>query len=427
MNIASVLTEGLEAISFQKDRLLFIELTSILKAFDPKQLASDEKTFAEFALAAAKATSDHTNMNIRYILDRSRMVNAWVYYPKMDKNHPLNAYLEEAKNHPTFNIDARTLVKNKVFDLGWVDNKTATVGGIYSKVAIDVHLTRGLLRDEKMTVEEKVAVIIHELGHAYTFFEMIGVSVTTNFAMVSIMDTLLGTDDRQRRVQFLKDLTSEGFLKGADAEEAGQIDKPEVLLAVLLDARLKAMRSQTGSCIYDMIGAEFLADQFAARQGAGKHIVTALNKMHGSWNMDAAGGFKRLIVNVASIAGIILLSSMTSGAWAVIVILTGCLSCPIASAYDTPSDRFKRVRGDLVNALKDDIDDEYRKTIVEEIEEIDRIVGDSKPFIGIIDWFFVNVIPKHKRELKAKELQQQLERIANNDLFVKAAKLQLLA
>jgi hypothetical protein len=421
-SLASLLG-GMEAIHFQKNSLLFADLTALCEGYS-KDSVFDEVAAKEFNDNMAKTIFSHTGIRCTVTMNKSRQMNAWVYYPKMDKNHPLNAYLEEAKMHPVFNMDARLLAKSKINDLGWVDDRTGTVHGVYQKVNIGIHITRGLLLNHEYTAKEKAAVLIHELGHVYTYFKYIGVSVTTNYMLTGITEALLGTDDKQRRVQFLQDLKSEGLIRGVSVDEASQINRPEVLLAVLLNDTLKQMRSQTGSCIYDMIGAEFLADQFCARHGGGVAIITGLEKSYGFWNFDRAGSLKRMLVSAFGIAIHILLAIATTGVSLLIVILSGVLSNPITNSYDTPSDRYRRIRNDLVNGLKDNDDPEFKRQLVEDIEAIDEIVKNSKPFYALTDWFFIYVVPKHKQQLNLKEMEQDLERIATNDLFVKSAKLQ---
>lgn len=95
--------------------------------------------------------------------------------------------------------------------------------------------------------------------------------------------------------------------------------------------------------------------------------------------------------------------------------------------YDLPSARLKRIRDQATQYLKNkQISDVERRRILDEIESIDKLLAEMtnrKQLFTYIHEFF----SKRTRDERAyRKLQYELEDIAMNDLYVKAAEFKLM-
>jgi len=95
---------------------------------------------------------------------------------------------------------------------------------------------------------------------------------------------------------------------------------------------------------------------------------------------------------------------------------------------DTPEARFKRVRNQIVENIKNNTlsknDVEKLNDDIKIIDSILKDVHDRRQFFGVI-WDALNVF--NYKQLNQKKLQQELEAIAANDLFIKAAEFKQFA
>jgi hypothetical protein len=67
-----------------------------------------------------------------------------------------------------------------------------------------------------------------------------------------------------------------------------------------------------------------------------------------------------------------------------------------------------------------------KKVLLEDIAEMDRVIkllNNQKPWF---EWIWDNIFPSGKKTVEAMKFQQLIERMGNNDLFMKSASYELL-
>jgi len=134
----------------------------------------------------------------------------------------------------------------------------------------------------KFTTGELAAIILHEVGHAFTYLEYIVRAITTNQVMEGVAKELAGTNDIKKREAILVSAKQALRLKDLDAASLAACEDNKVVEYTLISSTITEPDSQSGSSIYDENSFEMLADQYAARNGAGRDLVTALDKLHKS-------------------------------------------------------------------------------------------------------------------------------------------------
>lgn len=419
-----------EAIAFQHESPLFKALVVAFTDFRSGKL--DELSLAT---QLQDITKKYTNLYIVFGVIKNDGYDARCVYVKLDKNSPLFVNYSETfrtENERFLTAQAEYIVRYNPRALGWVDRKTGTVHGTFEQIGSRIVMSNGLLSTDVFLVEEVAAIYLHELGHAFTYLESVGEIVSVNFALATIAAATLGINDITRRVGFLKTASAHFDLATFDVTEASTAKEPTALAVILVDARIRAIRSQTGLTVYDANGAEALCDQFATRHGAGRYFVTGLDKIYRlgisySGDLDYSRNSTRVLTHIAEVAlfaGSIVLATVIPLVAIVptLFVTDALLKNPLVGKYDRIGDRFQRIRNDTVNALKQKgLSKEQVDIYLDDIATIDNITKDIKPYFSFLEWLALTLRPKFRKEFNQKQLEQELEKLATNDLFIKAA------
>jgi hypothetical protein len=318
---------------------------------------------------------------------------------------------------------------------GTVNIMSGKVGGVFSDIKHTIHLPLAdFFYSKKFTPEEIAAISLHEIGHLFTYYEFMTRCVSTNQVLAGVAKALDGTDAIEQRVAVLTRAKKELKLKELDADALAKSRNAKVIETVIITQVARECQSELGSNVYDMNSWEMLADQYAARMGAGRFIVTGLEKYYrGAWNISfrstpaflAFEAWKAMMIVFIAVT-----APGTSGLSLYLLLPVFSLmsndSDPVI--YNTPGARFKRVRDQIVTNLKNKkLKPADRARLEADLVAIDNItkdVNDRRQWMGVV-WDFVS--PSARKERNQMLLQQELEALATNELFVKAGQLKQLA
>ena len=98
--------------------------------------------------------------------------------------------------------------------------------------------------------------------------------------------------------------------------------------------------------------------------------------------------------------------------------------------YDRDDDRIKYMRQNLIDLIKDaKLPEAARKDLLKQIDEIKEIEKRVSKDIGkehssIVSFLKDKLIPNYRRNVKAVELQKNIEEMLYNEVYVQAAKFQ---
>lgn len=418
------LTTAFEAIGLQQGMGLFRELTAALEDLvaqrngNPKQLVD---------LNLGKIIQHWTGLNIR--VKSGRFVNAYVYPPVIDINSPLLAmwrgYGEEALNEVRIQPKKIIALGSK----GTIDLANSKVTGVFAQIPIDMVIGTGLWTTGRMTAEETAAVILHEVGHAFTFLETLVKTVTCNMAIHAAMQSLGPSDSMEHRLEVIYRVTEKTGVKIEDPKAlADPKTSKKTFETILIKSTLDDIQhSAAASEVYDLRSSEFMADQFAVRHGAGRALVTGLDKL-----MTGMPGYKRgltvhLILHAIwagiVIAGAIMLTVPT------LLLIGLILLCPglDREIYDRPMERAARIKRDIIQTMKDpNLESGLRQQMLKDLELIDATIKDFKDRSGLLEVIWSSLTANRRHQRKQIEIQQQLEKLINSDLFVHAQQLKHL-
>lgn len=358
--------------------------------------------------------------------------------PDLNKNHTLIDSIFRQY------YDNKELKKQKGTIEAFVDIKNFKIGGAFKDVKVELFLDPAMMWDTTgvyrvaLTPAEVSAVILHEVGHMFSYFALAAHTYSINLPMLGTLNRIANTPDTEKVEIILKEWNdSDNTLTKVDVKELAGKDK-QVIVTALVSNQVKDTKTLMKQREYEEVNAEHLADKFAVRCGAGAEITTALNKMFVVYGTRQTRGTIGYLFN-EFIAGFTLF--MCTG-WVVGAVATfNPITTPImlmlgglgifkvlvqntntgGGTYDTDIDRFGRMRNDMVSMLKDkEIDKAVGKRIREGIATIDKVVSKYKENKSIIGMLGDMVIGPHRRLLSQAEFYRELEKLSANNLFVAA-------
>lgn len=416
---------GLEAIDFQSGAL-FAELTQAFAKVRGKGKKPTEADIQKLDIPAIVFA--HTGLRITFELRFSLFFNAHVLPGMVDRNHPL------LKGRGKMPMDADGIQKIKSTNQGLmagIDRKRGRVSGLYSELVSHVSITTAAFNSEKFTDAEIAALLLHELGHAFTYYEFLGNTFTTNYVLLCTVNAINKTDSiKERQV----------LLKAADTALGVNVSKGETLASkklellnetlpvVYISALGEKSRSELGMNLYDLRSWEQLSDQFATRHGAGKDLVTALDKIYRSvlhsstysqpvfLAMEAFKVVRLAIMGFVATANPVVAAILVLRLTLMLIVLN-----PQEKFYDDPEARAKLVKQQLTEALKDkELTSDERKKYLQDIELIDEVLQGLNDRKGYVKLLWSYVLPWGKKGYQDEVVMKQMEELANNELFISA-------
>ena len=411
----SKLAASMEAVAFQASPTLFNELTICIGEL--RKLASPTtKDFKKTNFA--KLIKDELNLIVNPLIDDASYPNAYVCPPALDKNHPLVPTMYRWDKGSADGLAG--ISANGGAMVGTVDLRNGRVSGALATVECDLYLTLGLLTDTRFSDGEVAAIALHEVGHIETYLEFIAHTVTTNYILSAVAKEWARSDSQVKRIQIVKDAERALQLESSSDTLADSSDVT-VVQTVLLSKAINQSRSELGSCLYDMRAWEQLSDQFATRFGAGRDLATGLDKIH-RWSGSSSYYSTPFFVFMEAIKFACWLATIFIGMIPISAMIL--MYNPSIKVYDEPGERISRIRMQLVEALKNQsISKSFRDSLLADLEAIDALIEPINDRRGLLELFWTTVIPGGRNQYNQTVFQQELEKLALNDLFATAAKL----
>jgi len=408
-----------ESINFQEGTF-FKELVlafEVVRKLNKKDIADSEEVGN-----IGKIINHHTGLDVTLSIADAEPS---VHIPMVNKNNVLiNSFVREFLN----SSDGIKMINNADGVVrGTVNLKTGKVTGIFTEVKSTINMPLHMLTETKFTCEENAAILLHEVGHLVTYYEYIARSVTTNQMLAGLSKALDQSGSVEEREAVLVNVKKAMSLTDLDTKELAKSTNKHVAEIVVVTNVTKQTVSELGSNIYDFSTWEYLSDQYAARQGAGRHLVTGLEKIYkGHWNISFRSLPAYLAMEAVKLTMLVFVPILGPGALGVSILLLA-IDGSGDGTYDRPGARFIRVRDQIVENLKDKNltpDDRARLTAdLETIHAVLKQINDRRQFFGVL---WDNLIPGASKALDQERLQKELEAIAVNDLFVKSAELKQL-
>lgn len=408
---------AMEAFGFQSDAF-FKELTGYFEDIRKGGRAKLEK---EGFKGLDKIIHHYTRLKV---VIKGLDVNGPLRYsmsvttPVVNANYALAANLAEMFKGEVNNTG---VFKKNVKQLsGFIDLKAGKVDGMYSLIESTISIPFDIVFF--LTPAETAATVLHEVGHILTSFENTTRVVTTNFALKTISESILRGDDQSKREHILLDLTEAMRMPKIDVKELSKFENVDAVQVALFNNAIEVARSELGSNVYDQVGCEALADQYAARCGAYRDLVIAVSKCHKAiGDTFAYRSTARYMMFEAMKLAFVIVPFMIPVALTMTAMDSG------GNSYDKPKVRFERIREQLIAEIKEDkLTGDRLKQLQGDIEMIDGVLAEVHLRPQLFEWIGNVFSSKRREKVRIEEFQRQIEKFGNNDLFLSAQKLKFL-
>jgi len=321
---------------------------------------------------------------------------------------------------------------------GTIDNKNAVVSGIFSDYTHTIYLNVWhYFRNDILSPAEVTAILLHEVGHAFTFYSMSDRVSTANQVLANLTMSIKNGEDDEKQLYLFKELSDTYEL--TDKEFADLItDKNRIALGIrLFKHHVKYVEKQMPIDKYDETSSEQLADDFAVKFGYGKELVTALDKIS-TWSVEKSYLTNGLAMVLSAVVEFMIVPGIYIG---LLLFLNGGIIMAAFfflmyifsfagsgtvyrdMTYDDLKDRYQRIRNQMVaNLNQDGLDKTELAGILENISFVDKAIDSTLTFnpLGTMlsDYFF-----SYNRSVKEDiRFQRLLEDLAHNELYVMSAK-----
>lgn len=352
--------------------------------------------------------------------------------PSLDKNHPLIPNYRRAIANSNDLLQHTKFTRNRGI-MGTVDRVNAKIGGAFSDVLCPLYLSEGMLgrntkKPEKDFEDIEIAAIIgHELGHVFTYFEKLTDTLVTNMIACAAANKIMGLESGKDRFEVLSEVEKQTGAKLKDKDViAGAADAGQVYTHIVVEVEHFRLNDM-GSEAYANRSWERLADDFSARLGCGQELASALVKVQKNdplgWLVDRSVmpmGMHVAIETAWLVSNLVILPSAPFVAMA--TILTSYLvSDPSCSLYDRPEERLEAIRQTMVDQLKHVKGGDGRKRILEDLNRLDAITEKVKDKYTLMEMVHLYLTPGGRKDRKAISFHKELESYIFNELFVASA------
>lgn len=415
---------ALEAIEFQNGEF-FNELTKCCEILADKKVDRKKVNIARDDIK--ECIKKYTSINFKVIVTGS--IGFACNIDIIDENHPFTRNWVDMLD--VFDI-SKLSTKDSIVDL-----KNAKLSGGFTEIPVNLYLDTNFFGGS-LSAPEMAAIILHEVGHIFTYFELMTQIQTINQVMSDMSKKLNTTESPAVRKIIIEQAAKKLNLKDKVVTIAKNAPKDEVIYTVLIGASVQELKTQEGYSFYDQNTWEMMADQFAMRCGAGSYLATGLSTILRRYGVTGASEYiGNIYSNIFTVLSAILIPvgsyiAIASGAIPLlfgIIVLAICMGSGIYSlpdnTYDKTTDRFKRMRNQLVQRLKNpDLDEVMKNQIIVNIACIDKLVNEygNQP-VNFIEFIGKFLFSYKRNSLDSASFQRTLEDLSNNNLFILGNKL----
>lgn len=310
---------------------------------------------------------------------------------------------------------------------GYVDMKNARVGGYLSEVKHYLIIDFFAMKDLEITPSELSAVILHEVGHAFTGLEYHHKLETTNSTIADILNEINNNNPDKALYIFKKRFTDKEFQE-LSVNNSKEINDFYGKLAL---AYLNEIKTQMGNSKYDETNFENLADSFAARFNLGKELVSGLNKLNRKYGLvvDNNKMIYSILLFVELLLCIMFLALFKVPGAIVMMALFIVLfnSSTSAMTYDFPLERYNRIKNSIINNLKNlSLPSELVKDLLDQFIFINETIEKSMYFKGLGEHIADIILSDNRNNNYYINLQQSIENNLNNLLYIKAQQISVI-
>ena len=421
---------------------LFNEVYSYLQNNSFDNLLSEFKTDinkekVSVEVALANIIKNNTNMNIEVDLFSNSIASLMIF--PFNRNHVL---LKDYIRNMYYLKGEKEILKNSKNKEGTIDLEKGTLGGIFTEYKHTLYLNLHILMvTYGLLPTEVTAVVLHEIGHVFTYYEYSNRVNSTNQLLAELSEEIHNKRENPEKVELIfKELKSTLNLSDKEYDDLyNNLDKT-IFGPKLFKLYIKEVSGLRKIVKYDETSSEALADNFAVRMGYGKELILGLDKLH-KFSPERNDVILAMMLTGEFIMDFIITpviivflfvgfpSPIIGTALALLLFLEFLGSSNILykdMTYDELKQRYNRVRQAMIGRLKDlNIKSDEMKNIVESLDEIDNLMKEVNNTSSLKERILGDFIPSSRKVSKDIQRQKDMEELSFNPLFIAAAKLRI--
>lgn len=307
-----------------------------------------------------------------------------------------------------------------------VDLKNAFISGeLVDSMQFDFIVSHQMLNGfGGFTIAENTAALLHEFGHIFNSFMYLGDYLWLNYYLTEGIEVMLGRKKDNIQLELYNDRWLRENVPKEEYENFTNNRDEETAKRVILSVSKKLPRHHlTDNDITAKRREEQTADMFATRLGYGRDLATGLHKLNryyedptlvGTfWFGEMAKLFATVLFLPFAIIGLMVYDPAGGDAHT------------MDGRYDPPMERLTKIRRDLVAQLKNP-GPLKTKALVEDIEAIDDLIKEYTVNTSMYDEIINFFRPSVRKMRQNTKVEDDLESLMNNDLFLQAHKLRKL-
>lgn len=325
---------------------------------------------------------------------------------------------------------------------GGVDITNAKLSGFFSKYEHSLYLNfNGMVKVFALSAAEITAIILHELGHVFTHWEYSDRCAKTNQILGNLTKEMAKEKSKRNSVYVFKELLEINPATKKELVDSLVAGDRVIQGPALFKFAVETVFHQLEDGKYDETSSEALADNFAARFGYARPLVSASKKMRDMFPDMEEHQLKTIVIATSTVLSVLLCILTVFMGAVFLPFLFGFVGMVLSwllarqsgegqkdYTYDDMKYRYKRLRDQLVQQIKNkafDVHDSIQ--LADDVEYLDELVRTTGQYRSSLDFIMNYIRPSNFRAKKSIERQQLLEDLATNDLFIQSLKLQSLA
>jgi len=270
--------------------------------------------------------------------------------------------------------------------------------------------------------EEATAILLHEIGHVFTYYEYAGKIKKRTNVIYEAFDEYKKTDNGKKLIiKLAKELKEDELIKYQ--KEKGKLNM-RVMTRLTVSAA-NYYKKEVNDARNWLETSEVVADQFVARFGLEREIIEALDKIGGLPNIFQYRLF--IILNDILFSLILGFIFFFPVVWVLKVFLMNYMFQDFT--YPSAKERIRRMRTELVLSLKykkKELTSEERRRILSTIDYFDSLMLFKPTNFGqqpMLVNFFNILSAKGRASRKSEQLYKYVEELTANELRISKIKL----
>lgn len=341
--------------------------------------------------------------------------NAYVPFSSMaiSKSNPIHAVYQ---NPYAMDSEGKGVLRNKDYLDLKVDLANARVGGDLSKINHEIYMGTYIVGNKSdYSLDEGIAIFLHELGHIFTYYAALYASSSSNWLMNEFADVLNQTKETSQRIFLLKEAEKVVGLDKNTTEAIANMEDNDLIRVALYTSHMTTIRMDLGKNVHDIRGCEAMADDFSIRMGFGVALATGITRLSKKYSFGTTG---TVIMNIITIASLI-------NPIGILIFLLSIAGDSQTKMYDDPSDRINAIRNQLKESLRlEGADKAKAAELIRNLDLIEKDVKDLKVPTGVYEFIADHITPWSRGKYSHTLTQRVLENLARSELDVAAARLE---